>query len=50
VDCEAHLAAGLTPQQLAAKPHLPLPVLGVPGWWPDNEQAGFYDDRSVFRA
>lgn len=27
----------------------PLPVLGVPGWWPDNEYAGFYDDTSYFR-
>ncbi len=27
----------------------PLPVLGVPGWWADNESAGFYDDRSYFR-
>ncbi|MEZ5653358.1 MAG: DUF3025 domain-containing protein [Burkholderiaceae bacterium] len=28
----------------------PLPVLGIPGWWADNEQAGFYDDPAVFRA
>jgi Protein of unknown function (DUF3025) len=28
---------------------LPLPVLGVPGWWPANEDAGFYADASVFR-
>ena len=41
-----HLAAA----DWAAKPFLPLPVLGVPGWWPDNEVAGFYDDASVFRA
>jgi hypothetical protein len=31
------------------KPFHPLPVLGVPGWWPDNEAAAFYDDASVFR-
>lgn len=33
----------------AAKPFCPLPVLGVPGWWPDNEARGFYDDAAVFR-
>lgn len=27
----------------------PLPVLGIPGWWPGNESAEFYDDRRVFR-
>ena len=27
----------------------PLPVLGVPGWWPDNEAEGFYDNRDYFR-
>lgn len=27
----------------------PLPVLGVPGWWPDNADAAFYADTGVFR-
>ena len=27
----------------------PLPVLGIPGWWPANEQASFYEDTQVFR-
>jgi hypothetical protein len=27
----------------------PMPVLGVPGWWPANEDAAFYDDETVFR-
>ncbi|MBU1665323.1 MAG: DUF3025 domain-containing protein [Gammaproteobacteria bacterium] len=27
----------------------PLPVLGVPGWWPANDDAAFYLDRRVFR-
>jgi hypothetical protein len=27
----------------------PVPVLGIPGWWPDNEQPAFYDNREVFR-
>jgi hypothetical protein len=39
----------LTNERLAAKPFLPLPVLGVPHWWPGNEDAGFYADTAVFR-
>jgi len=27
----------------------PLPVLGVPGWWPANADAAFYQDSQVFR-
>jgi hypothetical protein len=46
---DAWLAAGLSAAQLAAKPFTPLPVLGVPGWWPANEGPGFYADASVFR-
>jgi hypothetical protein len=45
----AALAATLTPSLLAAKPFLPLPVLGVPGWWAANEDAAFYRDEAVFR-
>jgi hypothetical protein len=43
------LASSLSSQRLAAKDFLPLPVLGVPGWWPANEAPGFYDDAEVFR-
>ncbi|HMC15858.1 MAG TPA: DUF3025 domain-containing protein [Albitalea sp.] len=49
-DPQFHLLGALTPQTLAAKGHLPLPVLGVPGWWPANEAASFYADRAVFRV
>jgi hypothetical protein len=35
--------------QMAAKPFLPLPVLGVPGWWNPNQDPGFYTDSDVFR-
>jgi len=28
----------------------PLPVLGIPGWWPANADPAFYEDRSVFRV
>jgi hypothetical protein len=41
--------ADLDAATLVPKPFLPLPVLGVPGWWPDNEVPGFYDDVQVFR-
>ena len=27
----------------------PLPVLGIPGWWPANTDAAFYQDSTVFR-
>ena len=33
----------------AAKPFAPLPVLGVPGWWPGNDDPAFYADSAVFR-
>lgn len=38
------LPAGLSPADLP-----PLPVLGIPGWWPPNEVADFYGDDRVFR-
>ena len=28
----------------------PLPVLGLPNWWPGNEDPGFYDDANYFRV
>jgi hypothetical protein len=43
------LSLSLDSERLAAKMFLPLPVLGVPGWWDANEQPGFYDDADVFR-
>lgn len=46
---DAWLAAQLWPDALAAKPFTPLPVLGIPGWWPENRNFSFYDDSFVFR-
>lgn len=43
------LAADLQADKLAAKPFIPLPVLGVPGWWPANADPAFYADPQVFR-
>lgn len=45
-----HWAAdALRQTDLTAKIFLPLPVLGVPGWWVQNEALSFYDDPQVFR-
>ena len=44
------LASDLQPNFLATKPFLPLPVLGIPWWWPENEDASFYADTQVFRV
>lgn len=49
-DIDAWLAAELSAERLAEKPFAHLPVLGVPGWWPENEDPAFYADSAVFRA
>jgi hypothetical protein len=36
--------------ELTSRLFAPLPVLGIPGWWPANEAPSFYDDTTVFRA
>lgn len=46
---DAALAACLSAERLATKPFTPLPVLGVPGWWPANADPAFYADAGVFR-
>jgi len=46
---DAWLAQDLDAPRLAGKPFVPLPVLGVPGWWPQNEDRDFYADAQVFR-
>ncbi len=48
-EMDAWLASDVSAAKLSAKPFLPLPVLGVPGWWPENENFIFYDDSHVFR-
>jgi hypothetical protein len=48
-DLDAWLAQALQAAHWATKPFVPLPVLGVPGWWAANQEAGFYDDTQVFR-
>ena len=46
---DAWMAAELSAEKLARKPFAHLPILGVPGWWADNEEPSFYDDAFVFR-
>ena len=48
-DMDAAVAHQLDAGHLGRKPFLPLPVLGVPGWWPANTEPGFYADTQVFR-
>lgn len=47
---EAVSAELLSTEQLTGRVFAPLPVLGIPGWWPENEAPSFYDDPAVFRA
>lgn len=51
VDALALAASPLPEETLSLSPPqlLPLPVLGVPGWWPGNEAPDFYTDEQVFR-
>lgn len=48
-EADEAVAAVLGADALRSDAFSPLPVLGVPGWWPGNEVAGFYDDPAVFR-
>ena len=49
-DLDAWVAVDLSADKLATKPFAHLPVLGVPGWWAENDNPVFYADPSVFRA
>lgn len=45
------VAAGFAAHDFLPGPRalLPLPLLGVPGWWPGNADAGFYRNTDYFR-
>lgn len=47
---DASVAASIDAGPMTTRMFLPMPVLGVPGWWRDNEEPNFYDDPEVFRA
>ena len=46
---DAWLSQDLQADKLARKPFLPTPVLGLPGWGPENMAPDFYQDAQVFR-
>ncbi len=46
---DALLCESLSADRLATKPFVPMPVLGVPGWWAANADPHFYVDAQVFR-
>ena len=48
-ELDAWIASDVSAGKLASKPFAPLPVLGVPGWWRENENLSFYEDIVVFR-
>jgi hypothetical protein len=41
--------AGLVDTLASPRDLAPLPVLGIPGWWPANEDPVFYDNARYFR-
>lgn len=43
------LSKNVSANTLSEKPFAPLPVLGVPGWWPENQMPDFYSNAKVFR-
>jgi hypothetical protein len=49
-DADAASARFVARADLAPRLLEHLPVLGIPGWWPVNEDPRFYNDPSVFRA
>lgn len=38
-----------TAGRLSSQDHAPVPLLGVPGWWSENESPAFYDNTGYFR-
>nr|WP_231747114.1 DUF3025 domain-containing protein [Burkholderia sp. BDU5] len=47
---DERVAAALAGAEPTSRAFAPLPVLGIPGWWPANESPSFYDDPQVFRS
>ncbi|WP_447741045.1 DUF3025 domain-containing protein [Variovorax boronicumulans] len=46
---DAAISRNIDAERLEAKPFVPIPVLGVPGWCVENTSASFYADPQVFR-
>lgn len=47
-EIDRYMAARLD-ERLKPSDLMPLPVLGIPGWWAGNESPDFYSDPVVFR-
>ncbi len=50
-DLDRQLSQGISASKLLAENEhrLPLPILGIPGWFGENEMATCYDETEVFR-
>jgi Protein of unknown function (DUF3025) len=50
-DIDAHLASSIRTNRALSESELriPMPLLGVPGWFSENEVSSCYDDTSIFR-
>ena len=48
-ELDTRLAARFDTDEFSPRDWQPLPLLGIPGATPDNEQAGYYDDTRQFR-
>lgn len=46
---DEHVAMQLSTHNLSTSDYTPLPVLGIPGWWLEQDEE-FYADTNVFRA
>lgn len=46
---DASVAKALSAESLSARTHLPLPVMGIPGWSAANHDPAFYLNTQVFR-
>jgi hypothetical protein len=44
------LASAAIPSISTPRALSPVPVLGIPGWWTENEQPAFYDNADYFRT
>ena len=51
VEVDTWMATRIASGQLLAdnEHRLPLPIIGVPGWFAENERADYYEDAHVFR-
>ena len=48
-DIDAWVSKHIKTLDWATKPFTPIQVLGVPGWWADNELPAFYENTTIFR-